>query len=1530
MKKSARYIFIALIIIFLALSAGQAEEDYYVDIGLTHPVVYPGEPINLMVSGNMKSEVKKNIRKIAILRIYQLSEEDLNKDYKQAISGRNPLQKVKKILNFPYDGDEWFYINDKLQIKGLPAGNYLFVLSSDARESMHPVNVTRLGVITKTDNEKLLIFVQDHKTGEPVKGAEIKIIDHSKQKTYNALTGDDGIKIVYYSEMKDYVKGSSLQVFAKKGNDSATTYSCAYNTSAQFKGYIYTDRPIYRPAQKVYIKGMLRSYKDGKFFLAMDEKVAIKITDPKGKQIKKVDLNTDQYGNVSTDFLLEEKPSLGVYQISLTMSKGIAGGTFKVEEYRKPEFEIIVKPGKEFYVQSDKIKAEVFAKYYFGSPVPDTKFTYQVMRSYYFPYQNSCDWWEEDYMSGRYSYGYGGVVASGNGITGKDGKATISFDAEKWDNDAVYTIVIRMVDKSRREVTGSSSLKVTRGEFYLSVDADKYFYETGDKVNLKIKALNYQGRPVETPFTLKIVREIYEKNKSTTKEVVTKELKTDDAGSTMFVFTPDSPGYYHVELRAKDSKKNEISHTQYFYCSSEEAYYSWFNFSNIDVIQDKSYYETGDTATLFLTIPDKDAWALVLVEGEKIHKYQVVKFKGNSTVMKLNIPESYAPNIFLSITYFKNSEYRHGNKRIAVPDKKNFMTVKIKHDREKYRPRETATFKIETLDYRNNPLTAQVTMGVADESIYAVNPETAPNIQQFFYGLKNNQVYTNVSFYNYNSPAGMVDYDSYELDEGLSNKETARSIAPGESKPKSKIQASGKKDMVQPDFVREFFPDTCFFNPNIITDQNGTASVTVALPDSLTTWRATARGITTDTKVGESTDKITVRKELLVRLITPRFLTERDEPVITGIIHNYLKTEKEVVVKLKVTGVKLLDKEEVKVKIKPGDSAKIDWKIRADRMGEASFLLTGLTDEESDAMKLKIPVLAHGTEKYSAQSGATEQSESVSLELPDQCNQNTANLLIRVSPSIASSMFGALKYLAGYPYGCVEQTMSRFLPTVIVSKAIGRFDIYDEKLNRELPKMIQKGLDRLYDFHHSDGGWGWWKDDESHPYMTAYVVYGLTRASDAGYQIRKDKISQAISWLENNYGKEKDFSTKTYMLFAMSEAGKFNKQWALDLYSERNSLDNYSCALLALIFNKNNMKDKALEMISILENTVEDAGTVCTWKGKSNHYGWTDNQVETTAYVLMAFVKVKPESPLVVKAVRYLSISRTGDRWFSTKDTAAAVMALTEYLQISKELHADYSGTITVNGKVVQQFTFTDKDVGGKELEFHIPGKYLLVGKNSITFEKKGTGKLYFSAFLVHYTKEENIKSESAGFKVKREYFLINTKAKEGDKDYLIPINGLQAKLISQDPVFVKLTVTGSANYEYAMVEDPKPAGFEIEDKPDSVPDPGNMVKSRHYMPYNYAQKEIRDDRMVFFITHFSKGTNTFTYTMRAETPGEFHTMPAKASLMYIPEIGGISDEMIFNIEEKTDNASRSLGIPVAENTPKGFWDSLFALFEKR
>jgi uncharacterized protein YfaS (alpha-2-macroglobulin family) len=1526
MKSYARIIVITLFIMVMALQAGIAEESFYISFYSDKPIVYPGETISLNINGQFHSTAKRNFTKNIQLELFKISDYEAEKGLNFAIL-KNPIHDQKINMKFPYNNYEWFYANDNLKLKGMPSGFYALRATCDQKEFYHLITVTRLGLIVKTDKDKMIVFTQDIKTGTPVAGADVILSYPTGKKEYKFKTDENGILKALFQDISGFKPTNKFIVKASKGEDKAVSDGYNMIVRAELKGYIYTDRPIYRPDQKVYIKGILRYLKDGVYSYKSGEKITLKIQDPKGNELKKEEIDTDNYGNFSSNLMLADAAALGTYSINVTSAQGSTYGNFTVEEYRKPEFEVIVKPGKEFYIQGDSIKAEIQAKYYFGEAVAKTDFTYEVMRSYYLPYNRYNYWWESDDPADNDMYGesdelrtgrrhggpghYSDTVATGSGKTDDDGKAVISFDTKKWEYDAVYYISVRMVDKSRREVEGGASAKVTRGSFYLQTEADKYFYATGDPVKLSVKALTYTRTPVEVPFTVKIIRTTYKNNKSIEKETFSKQLTTDKTGQAAFTYTPDASGYYRVKIEAQDKNGNIISQESYFYCSSSDVYSSWYNFSNADVIADKTFYNVGDTAKLLLAVPHPGAYVLVSVEGEKIHQCEALPFKGNSRMMELPIDQSYTPNVYINLSYFKDGQFYTLSKRLIVPARENFLTMKITSDKEKYKPRDTAKFTISTLDYANNPVSTQVTLGVADESIYAIHPDTTPNMQKFFYGLKYSKVYTTNSFYSRQNRNERLKDSS-----GAPQAEASAPEPDGSMRYYKGKSASNKEGMAQPDFVREFFPDTCYFNPNIITDQNGKAQVSVALPDSLTTWRATARGISLNNKVGEAVYEFIVGKDLLVRLITPRFMTERDELFITGIVHNYLKTDKRVVMELTAKGVKMLSEAKNTYTVAQKAQKKVDWQIIAQAAGKAEFILKGLTNEQSDAIKLTIPVLPHGTEKFEAKAGDTKDKSEIEFNLPQQATKQTAMLKIQLAPSIAGSMFSSLKYLAGYPYGCVEQTMSRFLPTVIVSKTFRQFDVYEPGLNKELPKMVDKGLERLYSFHHSDGGWGWWENDQSNPHMTAYVVYGLSKAKEAGYKIDETKLAAAKNWLKVNYPKQKELSEKVYLLFALTTAGEQMKEWAIDMYGERNSLDNYSCALLAMILQQNGETEKALEMISILENSAEDAGTFCTWKGKDNSYTWNDNQVEITAYALQAFLMVKPESPLAAKAMRYLAFSRTGDRWYSTKDTAAAVLALTEYLKNKTELNPNFTGKVFINGKELQPFEFSESAKKDNTITLKVFHDKLQVGKNTLTFEKTGLGTLYYTAHLVYYTKEENIKAQSSGFVVKREYFLINQKVKEGDKERLTPIQGDTVNLKSQDLVQVKLTITGSRNYDYVIIEDPKPAGCEVSDK---------VEGSYGYWNYWFSQREVRDEKVAFFITHYYKGTNTLTYTLRAETPGKFHVMPTKASLMYIPEIGGISDEAIFVIEDK-DVSNRSRTSKQAQSG--GYWESLLSFFK--
>src|SRR5256885_6867113 len=146
----------------------------------------------------------------------------------------------------------------------------------------------------------------------------------------------------------------------------------------------------------------------------------------------------------------------------------------------------------------------------------------------------------------------------------------------------------------------------------------------------------------------------------------------------------------------------------------------------------------------------------------------------------------------------------------------------------------------------------------------------------------------------------------------------------------------------------------------------------------------------------------------------------------------------------------------------------------------------------------------HGLKQTAGNTTTLTQSDAdqtFNLNLPGRADTQARNLRIEASPSIASALFGALDYLTTYPYGCTEQTMSSFLPNVIVSQALKDVKSSSIRDSNDLGRKVQKGLNRLYAYQHDDGGWGWWKDDQSDPFMTAYVVSGLTLAKQNGYQV---------------------------------------------------------------------------------------------------------------------------------------------------------------------------------------------------------------------------------------------------------------------------------------------------------------------------------------------------------------------------------------------------------------------------------------------
>ncbi|MDP2363036.1 MAG: alpha-2-macroglobulin family protein, partial [Ignavibacteria bacterium] len=323
-----------------------------------------------------------------------------------------------------------------------------------------------------------------------------------------------------------------------------------------------------------------------------------------------------------------------------------------------------------------------------------------------------------------------------------------------------------------------------------------------------------------------------------------------------------------------------------------------------------------------------------------------------------------------------------------------------------------------------------------------------------------------------------------------------------------KSESKDKSAYVQAD-VRTNFVDALIWKAHVVTDENGKAKVEFKIPDNLTTWRTTVRGITKQTDVGQKVNKFISRKDLLVRMETPRFFRQDDEVVISTIVHNYLSSAKTTKIefnsdKLKLLGSKInskgfesakfTSKKTYEIEIPANSELRIDWKIKVDYpTGVATLKASALTNEESDAMEVKVQIVPNGVkiiDPLVADYSDDKVNENLEFSIPNDVDLRSASFSFTLNPSLAGTILKSLDDLAGYPYGCVEQTMSRFLPTIIVANTFKEINApLKSQTIEELPKYVDAGLKRLYDHQHSDGGWGWWTNDQTHPYMTAYVIY---------------------------------------------------------------------------------------------------------------------------------------------------------------------------------------------------------------------------------------------------------------------------------------------------------------------------------------------------------------------------------------------------------------------------------------------------------
>lgn len=1412
-------------------------------------------------------------------------------------------------------------------------GVYLVEAVNGLQRAYSVAIVTDLGLVQKVSSEgDVIVQTVNRRTGAPQLNSSVEVLKN-KVALANGLTNNDGIfrakvpqqkKAAIEAEGAEDAPQNQYLVMAKSGENFAISdldsfYFSEYENgdSSKLVGYIYTDRPVYRPEHKVYFKGILRNLDSRGYTLLQQKTVNVTIEDPESGKIFEKDLPLSSRGTFRGEIDVPAKAKLGNYTITAHVGdETTASGYFEVDEYKKPEYKVTVKTDKPYVGVGEKARFTIEAKYFFGAPVANAEVKYYVTRSRHYSY-----WWSDEDDSGDFGiepeenedgddnyYGGGGdIVEEKEGKLDSQGKLVVEIDAkapEKEDAtyDYEYRLEAQVTDSSRRTIDGAGTIVATRGEMAAYAYSTNWIYRVGQTALIQVRAGSFDGKPVSTKVTLQFNERRWEKVMKPYSDgsgeyeswepkdtlLSSADVTTDERGMASYQYKADKAGAIYIQAVVYNKGKAIPSYGDYIYVTDGNddwtSSYMNRNYGAITMIPDKKSYVVGDTAHVLALLPDDNVSLLVSTELYNVMSLRRIDVKGRSVMIDVPIESRYAPNVYLNVSYVKNNEFFQDEQKLVVPAREKMIDLSIIPNKKEYRPRETASYTIlaKTLDGQPVP-NAEVSLGLVDEAIYSIAGEQVANIKADFYGSRWNRVTTDFS--------------------------TSFSVTGYAGRKPALLAKENKKNYQLADFkdtelspaeptIRKNFKDTAFWNPEVVTDASGKATLEVMLPDNLTTWRATARAVTPDTRVGSSISKVLATKNLILRLETPRFVTAGDTVTLSGIVHNFLKTDKQTAISLEVTGARLMDGAQQRVNIPTSGEKRIDWSVVAPQQsGEITLLAKALTDTESDAIELKLKVLPRGIQQRQAQSVSTTQDteQTINMTIPASSDENARALRIEAAPSVASTLIGALDYLTSYPYGCTEQTMSSFMPNVVVANALKNVPNAKIRPDNKLNEKVQKGLDRLYGYQHEDGGWGWWKDDETNAFMTAYVIDGLTQAKAAGYDIDQSRIDKGRDALKALLDKNQttgelwiNLEIRSYMVYALNASGKADASYSDGLFARKAELQPYGRALLALTLKQRKELVKAQTLATDIASTAKVnngmAYWTTTWK-----YGLdvTENfSIEATALSLKALANITPASTLLPQTARWLVQNRRyGYYWDSTRQTSFAILGLIDYVRNSRELTPDYQLEVYLNGEPVINRRVNTTDA----IVINRPGRQA-INANQIRIVKHGAGSLYFTTSYEYYADEQDA-IPSQGLNITREYLRLKITDVNGKPTWQTePLSG---EIKSGDLIVSRIRVVGQKS-TYMMIEDPIPAGAE---QVESVAGLNLDYNAGRWSDW-YSSREFRDDKTVLF-TYYFDGDATYQYAMRVQIPGDFKVIPARAELMYQPEIQAHTNAGSMRIKDK-------------------------------
>jgi uncharacterized protein YfaS (alpha-2-macroglobulin family) len=1426
-----------------------------------------------------------------------------------------------------------------------PGTYYLRVRAPEVRHSLDHILVVGSASLTmKNDTDSVLVWATDINSGQPIPDAPVSLIDNRGNVISQQNTNADGLVTFSYPRASNVFGelGAVLQTPTHYGAGSISWsdgiegyWFSGVNTDyypERYRAYLYTDRPVYRPGQPVYLRGVLRTREDASYQPIGAATVPARIFDPEGNIIWEQTLSLTEAGTFSTQFDIAPDAQLGYYRFDTVLPGENPASTwtmigtidFGVAEYRLPEFQVTLTPDAPEVAAGEQIQVVVDARFFFGGAVSGARVAYTVAASPYSfdRYRGPGNYTFTDYdADGTPDFYYSPsseIITRGDIVADERGQAIITFPAEIGTarTSREFTIEATVFDESGQTVSGRTQVVVHRGAVYIGVSPEEYVGAAESENTFNLIAVDWAGAPVAGQV---IDLEFVERRWSSTRErgadgrsvwqyeveeipVGRATVTTDADGRARAAFTPPNGGVFKLKARARDAAGREVISAASTWVSSSD-YVAWRmqNSNRIDLIADRADYQIGDTAEILIAHPFQGVvQALVTVERGDVLFSEVITLESNSTVYRLPIMEEYSPNLFVSAFIVKGVDetnpvaaFRMGIVGMTVETTRRALTVEITPDRESAGPGDTVTYTLRTTDYTGAPVKAEVGVALTDLASLSIADPNQIDILTYYFSPQGLGVLTS-------SPLTInVDQVTQEI------LDTVKGGGGG-------FGEGGIFD------IREEFIDTPYWNGSVVTGTDGTAQVSITLPDNLTTWRLDARAVSLPAdaamRVGSATHDLISTKPLLVRAITPRFFVDGDVVTLAAIVNN--NTDQDLTVDVRMISTPALEylngRDTERVTVAAGARTRVDFPVRVSLDSDARFLNLTFTAADSTGQfrDATIPplagdaglrVLRYTVPETVGTAGVLDEAgvRTEAIVLPTALPIYDPQVSVEVEYSLAASTVDALDWLRNFPQECTEQTISRFLPNIMTLRALTNAGIDSTTLSADLDRAVSFALQKLLREQKADGGWGWYARYDSDTLTTAYALIGLSEASREGYPVPSAVLDSAARFLRNRLitpdlsRRRWEIDRQAFLLYALARAGYPEAGRTANLFEERARLSLYAQAFLALTFAESNPADvRARSILNDLTRSAAISASGVSWtESERDYFNW-NTDTRTSALILQAFIRIEPTNDLIPNIVRYLVAQRTADAWETTQETAWVVMALTDYMVATDDINPAYNWGLTVSGQAAAGERVTP-DMNNDSVQLMLGEDDLLADEPTVlTFTRdEGTGSLYYRAFLRASLPVASVRARDNGIIISRRYVL------NGET-----VDGAQVG----DTVQVRLSIIAPTDLHYVLIQDPIPAGTDAIDPSlrisqqlemqTGMADERGDLYNWGYGWWLFDNAAFRDDRVEIAIDYLPAGTYEYVYNIRAGLAGTYQVIPPTAQEFYFPDVYGRGDGSTFTI----------------------------------